>query len=67
MEAVGHFVTWHMEAHGDLPEGVQVRRCSRWQLALALASLRVVEVARWTADDGWHIVDPEMVPCPPTT
>jgi hypothetical protein len=64
-EAVGFYVAWHLEAYGDVPGGIMINRKSRWQLVLALGSLRddmdagVAGVARWTADDGWHIVAPE--------
>ena len=64
-EAVGYYVIWHLEAYGDVPQGIVINRKSRWQLVLALASLRdemdagEVGVARCTAEDGWHIVDPE--------
>jgi hypothetical protein len=64
-EAVGYYVTWCLEAYGDVPRGIVINRESRWRLVLALASLRddmdagVAGVARWTADDGWHIAEPE--------
>ncbi|KRA81225.1 hypothetical protein [Altererythrobacter sp. Root672] len=64
-EAVGYYVVWHLDEYGDVPSGIVINRKSRWQLVLALASLRddmdagVAGVARWTADEGWHIVDPE--------
>lgn len=57
-------MTWHLDAYGSPPEGVLVDRRSRWQLVLAMASLRddmdagVAGITWWSADDGWHIVDP---------
>jgi len=64
-EAAGYYVTWHLEAYGSAPEGMQIHHRSKWQLVLALAPLRDAMdagdagIARWSADEGWHIVDPE--------
>lgn len=64
-EAVGYYLSWHIEAYGSAPEGMQIHQRSPWQLVLALAPLRdemdagEVGVARWSSDEGWHIVDAE--------
>ena len=64
-EAVGMYVSWHSDAYGGPPDGLTVLRRSRWQLVLALASLRdemdagLVGVASWSSHDGWHIHEPD--------
>jgi hypothetical protein len=64
-EAAGYYLTWHIEAYGSAPDGMQIHQRSKWQLVLALAPLRdemdagEVGTAHWSADEGWHIVDPE--------
>ena len=64
-EAAGYYLPWHLAAYGAPPEGMHIEQRSRWQMVLALAALRdemdagEVGIARWSADDGWHMVDPE--------